>query len=69
MRNIIFLGVPWWHSELRIWRCYCCVSGSIPGSGISASCGHSQEEKEKKKTIKFLNTNSLFIFFPYGEII
>ena len=42
-------GVPWWLSGLRIWCCYCCGLGSVPGSGISACCRCSQNPPNKNK--------------------
>ena len=34
-----------WRSRLRIRRCYCSGSGSIPGLGTSTCCGHSQKKR------------------------
>ena len=31
--------VPWWCSRVRIWHCYCCGVGSIPGPGTSKNQG------------------------------
>ena len=45
------MGVPWWFSGLRIWRCHCCGLGhccgtcSISGLGISACCRSGQKNK------------------------
>ena len=46
-------GVPWWLSGLRIWRCHCCGTGSIPGSRTSHAASTSKKEgkKERKKKI------------------
>ena len=45
-KNHIFkyhLGISLWLSWLRTRQCHCCGSGLIPGLGISACCGCSQE--------------------------
>ena len=50
-----YLGVPRWHSRLRMWCCHCCGSshscgvGLIPGSETSACCGCGQKKKKKKE--------------------
>ena len=41
-------GAPCWHRRLRIRRCHCCGSGSIPGLGTSACHGPGQKGINKK---------------------
>ena len=43
------VGVPWWHSRLRIWHCHCCGSGSIFGLGTST--GKDRKKKKKDKCV------------------
>ena len=50
------LGVPLWHSWLRICHCrfsgsgHCCSTGSIPGPGTSTCGGRGQKESLKRAT-------------------
>ena len=41
------IGVPWWHSRLRIWCC-CCGAGSVPGLGTTICKECSQKRKNFK---------------------
>lgn len=45
------LGVPWWHSTLRIWCCRYCGMGSIPGPVTSACLRHGQKTNQTKSPI------------------
>lgn len=63
------LGVPLWHSRLRIWHSHCrgsghhCGAGSIPGPGTSTCHEHGQKRtKNKNKTNKQKTQNKTLIF-------
>ena len=49
------LGVPWWRSGLRTWRCHscgsggCCGAGSIPGPGRCHGRGQNQTKPNQTK--------------------
>ena len=52
-QNKLIFGVPWWLRELRIQRCHCCCSGSVPDLGPSTCCGcdTSPDSPPPKKTL------------------
>ena len=45
-------GIPWWLSRLRIWHCYFCGAGSVPGAGTSTCCGCHQKTENKQKLMR-----------------
>ena len=53
------MGVPFWHTSLRIWLCCSCGTGHnssvdlVPGLGTSACCGYSQKRKKNLENIKY----------------
>ena len=57
--------------QLRIWLCFCCGMGLIPGLGTSACHGHSRK-KEKKKLFTFQEAgkracrNYLYYFYNFA---
>ena len=60
-------NVPWWLSGLRIWRCHCCGSGSIPGSGTAMCHGTAKKKRKERKHVYFgncNNPNSLILEIP-----
>ena len=74
------LGVPWWHSWLRIRHCCCCGMGSGPGPATSACyqpCQTNNQKKKKKKKKKkktnkkknnwWLKTTNLFSYNSGGQ--
>ena len=58
----INIGIPWWHSGLRIWHYQSCGMGdscgaaSVPGPGISTCYTHSQRGENMISVIRE-NTN------------
>ena len=58
------LGVPWWHSRLRIQCCHCCGSdhccglGLIPGPRTSICHGSSQKKWKKKSIFIYVSRSS-----------
>ena len=67
------LGVPLWLSGLRIHHCHCsgscccCSTGSIPGPGTSICHKCSQKEKNKNKSLLFLNFYLVSEFFLWWD--
>ena len=68
-----FSAVPLWLSGLRIHHyhcsgsCCCCSTGSIPGPGTSICHKCSQKEKNKNKSLLFLNFYLVSEFFLWWD--
>lgn len=43
------MGVPWWLSGLRIWRCHSCGRSLLPDPGASECPWHGQKKKKSRE--------------------